>query len=307
MPIFSSCGQNEARLRPDPKPQPDDVVDETGHCHPVKFKLGIRFEKLQGDFTDHTASRTKHDWISKRHWALVFTHADPPHWSFRVELMPVQKTHELTFRSQLVDDEICAHPIGMWTGHLDEVVDLVSIHPMLGTKYSPPWNNCQHWAATLLLLLRAFSTETPERRLDVTHPARASEVLAVLKKEGESVYHDSNLAFHAAHLMGMGGSAGVFGAVAVAAEATTVVSVPATGLAAFFGAAPSLAVIPAAGAGAAAAALPMLVGAMGVTFVAGGTFLVKNGEWKKKSMFRDPRIGGLKVLRAGTVDTGKVG
>ncbi|KAL2064436.1 hypothetical protein VTL71DRAFT_4930 [Oculimacula yallundae] len=283
--------RDTSELNSPDKPQAiDNDSSSQGEKRAVKFKIGIRFEKLKEDITNQAAHRTDQNWISSRHWALVFTTCEEPAWSFRVELMP-RKDDSLEIRSQFREDEIYSHPSGTWTGHIDEVVDIVNKHPMVGTEYSTAFNNCQHWAATTLIFLQALRPHSPyQTPFTIIHLARYKDILKVLNRQNTSLYHDSNLTFHGAHLLAASGTAGALGVAAFAAEATTTVSIPATGLAAFFGAAPSLAVVPAAGAGIAAAAVPLLAVSVSASCMAVGTYLVKDGKWKRKSMFRDPRI-----------------
>lgn len=240
-----------------------------------KFKIGIRFQPIGQDTTSEAD-------IVKSHWAIVVTPVDKPNWSQRVELATWNDV--LFFPATIVEKEVQAHPLGIWTGYLEDIHKMMEVHPMRHTSYSVAYNNCQHWAATLLVFLQAFASTTTGRRFDIEYTARYNRALSVLQVDGNSLYHVPNSKLASVHLAGMGGGAAAVGAAAVAAEAT--VLVPASGLAGWFGATVA---VPTAGAAIATAALPFTVG---VAAIAGGTYLYKNYSWKSSTKFSDPRKTG---------------
>jgi hypothetical protein len=242
----------------------------------LEFNVGIRFQPVGQDTTNEAAMATTH-------WALIFTPSNDPKWSVRVELM-TDTDGTLSFPITVVDEEVYAHEIGTYTGYLDDIVDLMQVHPMRGTSYSTAYNNCQHWAATLLLLLRTFGQSESSRQFSLVNFSRYSSILEVLAEEGSSLYHKPNWYLERIRVMGVGGGAAAMGAAAVAAEATTLVS--AGGIAGWFGATVA---VPTAGVVFATAALPFTVGA---TAIMGGTYLYLNYSWKSSTMFRDPRVHG---------------
>jgi hypothetical protein len=241
-----------------------------------EFNVGIRFQPMGQDTTDEDA-------MASTHWALIFTPSNDPNWSVRVELMP-GTDGTLSFPITLVDEEVYAHNIGTYTGYLDDIVDLMQVHPMRETSYSTAYNSCQHWAATLLLLLRTFGESEPRRHFSLVNFYRYSSILEVLAKQGSSLYHKPNWYLERMRVMGVGGGAAAMGAAAVAAEATTLVS--AGGIAGWFGATVA---VPTAGAVVATAALPFTAGAK---VVMGGTYLYLNHSWKSSTMFKDPKVHG---------------
>ncbi|KAH8828609.1 hypothetical protein DL96DRAFT_1554333 [Flagelloscypha sp. PMI_526] len=243
-----------------------------------KFNIGIRFQPI-GENT------TSEDNIMKCHWALVVTPVDAPKWSLRVELVTANDV--LYFPVSFSEVELAAHPLGTWTGYLDDVLKMMEVHPMRGTSYSVVHNNCQHWAATLLVFLEAFARITIGRRFDIEYRTRYNNVLKVLTVDGTSLYHTPNSKLANVHLASFGGGAAAVSAAAIAAEAT--VLVPATGIMGWFGATVA---VPTAGAALATAALPFTVGAAAI---AGGTYLYKNYSWKSATKFDDPRKHGCPI------------
>ncbi|KAH8804121.1 hypothetical protein DL96DRAFT_1632090 [Flagelloscypha sp. PMI_526] len=246
-----------------------------------KFHIGIRFEPL-GQNTTNEISETSETDILQCHWALVVTPVDTPEWSLRVELGT--ENDVISFPSTLVEADLYAHPLGIWTGYLDDVLKMMELHPMRGRSYSVVHNNCQHWAATLLVFLEALARSGIGRRLDIEIGAqydRYTRVLAVLNIEGNSLYHAPNSKFARVHLASVGGAAAAAGASAMAAEAT--VLVPASGIMGWFGATVA---VPTAGAVLASAIYPFTMGAAAIV---GGTYLYKHYSWKSATKFDDPR------------------
>lgn len=129
----------------------------------------------------------------------------------------------------------------------------------------------------------------------ITDMNRYSKVISVLNTDGDKIFHDSCILFGAAHLMGLGADGVIARAGAVAAEATTAVTmtmtVPASGIAGFFGATTTAVVpigaVPTAGAAVGMVAVPLgFIGAAAT----GSAYAVQRSEWKSKTIFKYPRL-----------------
>lgn len=113
-----------------------------------KYNVGIRFQPVGED-------RLTEDKIDIRHWALVLTPASTPSWtswSFQMELTTEKPNIFFLFR--IFDYEVKAFPLGTWNGKLNDIHEMIRNHPMRYSTYDIVWNNCQHWAATMVLLLQ---------------------------------------------------------------------------------------------------------------------------------------------------------
>ena len=244
----------------------------------LKLNVGIRFEPLGQNTTSNGD-------ITITHWALVFTPSDGAGWSFRVELK-VNPDNVLSFPARVFDNRVDAHPLATFTGYLDDILKLMQVHPMRGTSYSPTYNNCQHWVATLLIFIRAFSDSTPGRQYEVTsaNMSRYYNVLGVLTPDGDRLHHTPNFLLQWVHLVAAGGGAAAVGAATVAAEAT--VMVPASGIAGWLG---FTVAAPTAMAAVATATLPFTAVAAAIV---GGSY-VYNHYWRRRTtIFDDPRKRG---------------
>jgi len=264
------------------KPRKLDVgirADKRPHISvvkPIKLNVGIRFQPIGQDTTSE-------DNITGTHWALVFTPSDGAGWSFRVELV-TDKDNVISFPARVFDTRVYAHPLATFTGYLDDILKLMQVHPIRGTSYSTTHNNCQHWVATLLVFMRAFSDSTPGRQYEITSAIRHNKVLEVLTPSGDSLYHTPNWWLRSGHLAAVGGGAAAVGAAAVAAEAT--VMLPASGIAGWLGltvATPTFMAL------VATAAMPFTVGAAAAV---GGTYVFNIYLWRKNTTFDDPRKRG---------------
>jgi hypothetical protein len=158
----------------------------------IKFDVGIRFQPL-GDNT-----QTSEADIRKAHWQLVFTPSYVPETSLTVELA-VNPNGDLCFPVFEWPEKRYAHPIGAWTGSLKGIHEFIAMHPMRDTTYSTAYNNCQHWAATFLILMQAA------KQLEVVHHVRYRECLAALVQTGTKLYHRSNRFLGNLHILGIGG------------------------------------------------------------------------------------------------------
>jgi hypothetical protein len=240
------------------------------------FNVGIRFEPLGTDTTSDSN-------IEKAHWSIVFTPSDGAKWSLRVEMVP-GRDGILYFPVRVFDSRMYAHDLATYTGYLDDVLKLMEVHPMRGTMYSSQYNNCQHWAATLLVSIAASGAYAPGRWYKVTDVERHNKVLKVLKISGSSIYHAENWWLDTTELLAVMGSSAAATGTAIAAEATTTVS--AGGLLGWLGATVT---VPAVGAGLAAAALPV---AGVVAFGTGGMYVYRSYWWRRATTFPDPRRQG---------------
>jgi hypothetical protein len=245
---------------------------------PLRFNVGIRFQPIGED-------TTREENITTGHWALIFTPCDEARqWSFRVELQR-DSNGVLSFPMEVFDSRVYAHPLATYTGYVDDIKKLMEVHPRRPTSYSLAYNNCQHWVATLLIFMMAFSNSAPGRQYECANMTRHNEVLMVLKQDGDKLYHRPNWRFHAAHLMAMGGGAAAVGMATIAAEATAMVQAPGlAGLIGFTVAAPTATAV-----FAATIALPFTAF---VTATAGSTYVYMNYTWRRSTTFYDPRRWG---------------
>jgi hypothetical protein len=250
-----------------------------------EFKVGIRFQPLTKGKNEVNREHS----ISRSHWVLVLTPANNPAWSCLAELRRGPNSKDCDPRASILDEKTQAFPLCTWMGILNEIFELFRVHPMTRTSYSAAWNNCQHWAATMLIYMQASPKTEPGRVFNIINWKLYKRVLKVIKQDGDKLYHDSNLLFEAAHLMSIGGAAGVAGTAAVAAGATTTVILPAAMPVATTG---PMAIVHVATtvptAGAIAGTLTLPVAALG-TVALGTLYLYKNKKWRKKTTFDDPR------------------
>jgi hypothetical protein len=221
------------------------------------------------------------------HWILFFERQvgdEGPH-SVRLEL---EKHDDLSmsFRDRYQDHFESAPLIGTFEGCLEDIRGLMKIHPMMKWKgvpraYSHAHNNCQHWAATMLLFVKAFADLTPGRRFEITDLSLYNSIMEVLLVSGRSLYHKSNPLLKWDLGFVFGGTAAVV--TGVAAEATAVVSAP--GIAGLLG---FTTVVPTAMAATAIIIFPYV--AAGTVLLAGGyAYNVANmAWWRANTMFVDP-------------------
>jgi len=252
-----------------------------------KFDVGIRFESwIDG-------SKANESDMLNAHWVLIFERqvGDSGPCSVRIELS-THKDNSISFHFTEQNHFEGAHLIGTFEGDLTDVRGLMEIHPMskwggASGSYSIVNNNCQHWAATMLLYVKAFADSTPRRRFQITNLSRYNRVVGVLLVSGDSLYHKPNSVVVNMNLVAayVGGIAAlVTGAVA---ETTAVVSAP--GIAGLLG---FTTVAPTAMAAAAITAMPLVAG---VAVISGGALVYNAGWaiwWKQKTMFADPEKRG---------------
>ncbi|KAL1592629.1 hypothetical protein SLS60_011045 [Paraconiothyrium brasiliense] len=275
------------------------LFTETQDLEEIKdFKIGLRYEPLQAKTSILDRGSTEESSIRTKHWVIVFTPRMTATHSYRMELLP-RSDKNLGFVFTRVESELNdTHPIGQWTGCLQDLKTLMETHPMnnVSSNYSPVYNNCQHWAAAFLVHLEALERQNPTTSLLIVHRERYNKVLSILGKAGTGhLYNKSNRIFRGMQAGTMalgGGTVGVLGVASTATVATTVaVELPAAGILGLFGATTTT-LIPvgtAATAGAMACAIALPAVLAGVA-VGGIIFAVQSTEWKDKTRFRDPRI-----------------
>lgn len=245
------------------------------------YNVGIRFSPIGNSW------RTEETIINFKHWALVFTPTLAPTNSRVIELISggkevIMLTNDLIF-------ELPSHPLAVYEGDLSDTDRILEAHPMRGSFYAASFNNCQHFAATFLLLLKAYALQHNDRSFRVTHPERMTTIQNVLIREGIKLYNSPNMYMQIARLspIPIGGAA--FAACAVAAEATVVSTVPVAGIMGWLGATTTV-VAPAASAALAASVAPI---AAASTVVAGLGYVWRARAWKYKTTFDDPSISGF--------------
>ncbi|EPS41161.1 hypothetical protein H072_4980 [Dactylellina haptotyla CBS 200.50] len=263
------------------------------------FDVGIRFQEVGQE-------KSNEDSIRKKHWALVFTSTSEKTWSFQIELCKEDKG-KLVFPVQLFDKRIDSFPLGTWTGSFNDIVThLMEIHPMRFSSYNLKWNNCQHWAATMLVFMKGLATEKTNRWFIITNYDRYNRVLSVLdEKENNELCHKYNPYLKTGNVAVLGGSAAAAGISIIAATATTTVAgttlaiVPATGLAGFLGMSTlgtvaTSVTVNAVGVTAAATvgAIALPIALVGTTFLA-LDFFCDRSRWRSWSAYKDPRVSGV--------------
>ena len=80
--------------------------------------------------------------------------------------------------------------VASYTGTYNDINLVIEKHPMNGTAYDPRWNNCQHYAATVVLLLQTIDCFSFNRRDGY------DQVMDVLNINGGSCCHNPNLYFN---------------------------------------------------------------------------------------------------------------
>ncbi|KAH7408867.1 hypothetical protein BKA64DRAFT_704665 [Cadophora sp. MPI-SDFR-AT-0126] len=247
--------------------------------------------------------------IKKKHWALVFTPAFnfevTKRPAFRLDLLPCTDKKP-RYVATHIDERLERHHIGYWTGCFHDVKEIMDEHAVrLGSyDYSPCFNNCQHWAATMLVLLDDQAGARSGRFFEVSNSGMHKKVESALSTSGDFLHHKANPFFRGAAATGFavtGGVAGALGVTATASVATTAtVTIPAAGIAGFFGATVTetifLGTTAAAGpvvACLACVAAPLLGGAA----IFGGIVLAAEmAEWNAKTKFKDTRRASLRFL-----------
>lgn len=254
------------------------------------YEVRIRFSPL-GD-----SSTTAEDNVTTRHWALVFSPRSEHNNGRLIELFNGERGSVALITTEL-DIQLPYHPLANYRGHLADTDRILEAHPMRHTSYSAFFNNCQHFAATFLLLLHAFAEERADRSFVVTYPERMQRVQEVLGREGIKLYHSPNIWLHAARLRLVASASVAWVTASIAAEATvatTVVNtVPDAGILGWFGATTtttSTIVAPAAYAALAGSAAPV---AGTAAILAGVGYKWNAVIWKRKTLFDDPRLVGF--------------
>ena len=304
----------------------------------TEYQVGMRFEPLDSDSTLKDKFATSESFIKKRHWSLVFIPAPSASSiakrAFRLDLSNCS-IDGVSFYASVVPENHPMHCIGSWTGCFQDIKELMWTHPIMHRsstiEYSASFSNCQHWAATMLVLLVAQAGKRRGRYFIVENHKRYKTVLSVLSKSGDSLYNKPNPLFKGMTggplSIGLAGAAGL-GALATATVPVTVtITLPAAGLAAVLSAAGTETVVLGSAATAmgpmtAGAALPAvsLTGFFSVTgtemaivgsvatagatvcavvlpfilvpAIVGGIWLgLEVSEWKGKTKFKNPQSG----------------
>jgi hypothetical protein len=257
--------------------------------------------------------------ISLKHWVLVFT---PPSksFAFTIEAMPSDDAEEtictpVVYHNRSQD----AFPLGTFYGEWDDLIKILEVHPQRASKYSPCFNNCQHFVATFLLFLQGLVSISPKMWIKIEEPGRYAKIREVLRnKHGIRIWNACNIALGTAMLMPIP-IAGVATAGAVVAAETTVATtvtstmittvattVPAGGIAGLFGGTTVLApaivpitqtvMIPASYSAFAAFCAPL---AMGCVALAGASYLSNKEKWKRSTSFDNPSMFGFPIQLLG--------
>ncbi|KAK6526532.1 hypothetical protein TWF694_005115 [Orbilia ellipsospora] len=260
------------------------------------FELGILFQGLNADDNSETS-------IHSRHWALVLTEPNKS-WSLQFELSKTGTT--LSFPARLFNPSVEAFPLGIWKGTLRDITKLMQAHPMRFTTYSSSWNNCQHWAATMLILMEAIAIKKENEgmffKISPAALTRHDRVKKVLDWQDDGqLYHVFNPVLDRANVAGLSSGSAIAAMSLTAANATTTVMttatevVPASGLWGWLGYTATNTVqvaekVPAAYASLGAMALPVAVTGTALT----AAYYIYNRVGRRgKTIFKDPRMSGV--------------
>ncbi|PVF93279.1 hypothetical protein CPB86DRAFT_818926 [Serendipita vermifera] len=246
------------------------------------YRVGVRFSSLENPSENSDKSA-----VSKQ-WTLVFTPARDPDVARTVEIFP-----NLAGKVAILDkehiSEVSSFPIAEYQGFPEDIERILEVHPARGLHYSPSYNNCQHFVAAFLILLQVFANDEFDRSFKILDASRMDSVLSVLGTEGLKLYNKPNMQLQFGAIRALSLSGWAAAGLTHAAEATVTYTVPASGIAGWFGATTSV-VAPAAYASVAAAAAPVITAA---TVSAGATYFWHRTQWKKQSMFNNPRYHGF--------------
>jgi hypothetical protein len=264
---------------------------EPDNTERATYRVGIRYSALVGSTKEDKSTSTK-----IKHWSLVFTPVLYPVVVRTVEVIP-NTDGNVAFTNEEHAGTIPFVTVAEYTGSEEDIERVLEAHPMRGTKYSACFNNCQHFVAAFLLLLQSFVYKKANKSFQIVDRAQMQDVLDVLTSEGMRLYNKPNMVLQFVQMSHLTLSGWAAIGLAQAAEATvtyTVTStVPASGIAGWFGATTSVAssvVAPAAYAPVAAAAVPF---ALIATAGTGAAYLWQSNSWKSKSMFNNPKYYGF--------------
>ncbi|PVF93273.1 hypothetical protein CPB86DRAFT_116064 [Serendipita vermifera] len=246
------------------------------------YGIGMRFSYLG---RPHETSDKS---IHMKHWTVVFSSLQGSSMHHTVEIFPNLKAN-VAIRHERHQSGPSSHVVAAYKGAPDDIERVLEAHPMRRTQYTPCFNNCQHFAAAFLLLLHVYANEKPNRTFEILDEPQLCTVLSVLKAQGSKLYHQPNILFQLGEFSHFAISGGIAVGLSQAAEAIVTYTVPASGLAGWFGATTS-AVAPAAYASFAAAVAPVATAA---TVGVGVAYLWQRNSWRKKSMFDDPLRHGF--------------
>jgi hypothetical protein len=232
------------------------------------------------------------------HWAIVIespTMATPR----IIEIAPDAQlqTVYLTYAPAPSDSFANLQPVATYTGDLEDFDQVLRHHPMRNKIYSACFNNCQHFAAAFFVFLEALAHDHPKKSF-VPAPGYQELITNVFEGEDEHLWHRPNIFLQVAQAMGvktalgvtaLGVTAlGVGGITLAASRATVTLTVPAPGIAGWFGfTIPAIA--PAWYARTATTTATICaVAAFGI----GVGYLYKRSVWKRETTFVDPRRRG---------------
>ncbi|KAF3906725.1 hypothetical protein AA313_de0201123 [Arthrobotrys entomopaga] len=260
------------------------------------FELGILFQGLTADDNSETS-------IHARHWALVLTEPYKS-WSLQFELS--KSGAGISFPARLFNPSVEAFPLGTFQGSLRDITLLMQAHPMRSTTYSSSWNNCQHWVATMLVLMEALAIKKEKEdrlfKISPTALARHDRVKKVLEwKTDGQLYHVFNPVLDKVNVAGLSSGSALAAMSVAAANATTTVMttgtevVPAGGLLGWLGCTVTNTVevvekVPAAYAALGAMALPVAVTGTALT---AAYYIYNRVGHRGKTVFNDPRMSGV--------------
>jgi hypothetical protein len=240
-----------------------------------RYEVGIRFTHLVGP----NESSDKN--IGIKHWALVFSPLTTSSMHHTIEIFPNLKDN-VAIRHEKSKSSVSSYIFAFYRGSPDDIERILEAHPMRRTRYHPCFNNCQHFAATFLILLRVYTHGSPDRSFKILDPSRMRQVLSVLGGEDLKLYNKPNMQMQSA---GLSLSSRAAADLTQAAGATETYTVQKGGIAGWFEAIKSV-IAPAASAPLAAASVPLAVGV-------GAAYGWHQDQSKINSAFKDPMTYGF--------------
>lgn len=246
------------------------------------YRVGIRFSPL-GNINENSDRS-----VSSKHWCLVFTPANEPGTCRTVQAFP-NIAGKVAILDRNHNEELPYFLLADYHGTEEDVERALEAHPARGSTYSACFNNCQHFAAIFLLFLQTFANGRVNKCFRIVDTNRMQTVQSVLVYQGLKVHNNPNPLFEFGTTRLLALSTCGVASLAMAAEATVTYTVPASGIAGWFGATTSV-VVPAAYASAAAISAQAVAVA---TIGAGGAYWWRSSYWKKQTRFNDPRFHGF--------------
>ena len=243
---------------------------------------------IQGELCDDSMAQAKH-------WKLVIASSKKVH---AIELTTRDRKTILIAISgidRFVYSDMSLYqkfPVARYDGQEDDFDCVLRHHPMRGGKYSETFNNCQHFAAHFLILLKALADGDRNKSFEGTD-IWTKIIDNVISKDDTYLWNSPNLYFRMVRLGYPLALMPVVFAADVAAGATATVMVPASGIMGWLGVETATVVAAPYAAAAAFAASTMSAGMIAGAGI--GTFVYrrKRSAWKEQTKVNNPLVFGF--------------